>query len=330
MTCRFRPSLTLSIAVAFAACSGFAIPVVSEEQSGKEPSGFAVHVINLNSAFSACAVDDIDGDEVPDILCGAWWYAGPDFVETHFVRHWPQIRARYDGYSHLPYDVDGDDDTDFISVNYRSQSIFWIEHPDDLDREWPRHPIALPGASETGRLFDIDNDGWLDLLPNSVKKPVWLRFEPESRQFSEHPLPEESKGHGNGFGDINGDGRGDIVSAEGWLEAPADPVAGGWVWHPEFSLVRAGLPVLVRDIDADGDGDLIWGSGHSYGLFWEENVTDAGGKRTWIRHAIDESWSQAHALLWADLDGDGIEEVVTGKRYLAHDGHDDGAFDPLV
>lgn len=296
-----------------------------------EESGFVVHVVNPHSTFSACAVDDIDRDGHPDILSGAWWYAGPDFREAKFVRHLPQIRARYDGYSHLPYDVDGDGDLDFISVNYRSQSIYWVERPADLDREWPRHPITMPGPMETGRLYDIDSDGWLDILPNSVKKPLWLRFEPESRQFNEHPLPKEATGHGIGFGDVNGDGRGDIVAAKGWLEAPMDPVAGGWIWRPEFTLEQdASVPMLVRDIDGDGDGDILWGRGHSHGLYWEEPVTNGEGEREWRRHLIDDSWSQAHALLWADLDGDGEEELVSGKRYLAHDGRDDGAFEPLV
>ncbi len=322
--------LRLALVVAAGFGSGLSVMKADETSTEDEAVDFVVHPINRDSTFSACAVDDIDGDRVPDVLCGAWWYAGPDFSEARFVRHMPQIKARYDGYSHLPYDVDGDGDEDFISVNYRSQSIFWIERPADLDREWPRHPVAMPGPMETGRLYDIDGDGWLDLLPNSVKKPVWFRFEPEARAFHPLELPAEAAGHGVGFGDVNGDGRGDIIAAEGWLEAPEDPVAGGWTWHPEFSLVRAGIPILVRDIDDDGDGDLIWGSGHSYGLFWEEPVTAEDGTRTWRRHAIDESWSQAHALLWADLDGDGTEEVVSGKRYLSHDGRDDGAYDPLV
>ena len=74
----------------------------------------------------------------------------------------------------------------------------------------------------------------------------------------------------------------------------------------------------------------VWARGHNYGIFWEEQGKDETGRRTWMRHSIDESWSQCHSPLWADLDGDGREELIGGKRYLAHDGKDPGAFDPLV
>jgi hypothetical protein len=180
---------------------------------------------------------------------------------------------------------------------------------------------------ETGRLYDIDDDGHLDILPNGVKKPAWFRFNEKVRQFDQHDLPAELANHGVGFGDVNGDGRGDVVCAQGWLEAPEDRIGGEWKWHPDFTLEKdAGIPILVRDIDADGDADLIWSRGHNYGLFWQEQTEEGA----WERHVIDESWSQAHAPLWADLDADGEDELVAGKRYLAHDGKDEGAYDPLV
>jgi len=301
-------------------------PVQSEE--AKLP--FVVHELNSHSTYSACAVDDIDGDGDLDIICGGWWYEAPEW-KKHFVREVRQIRGRYDGYSHLPYDVDGDGDTDFINVNYRSGSIFWIEHPGDLSQTWSKHMIDLPGAMESGRLFDIDEDGHLDLLPNGVKFAGWWQFDPASRRFDQRDLPAEVASHGVGYGDVNGDGRGDVVGRYGWLEAPEDSVYGEWKWHPEFELERdACIPIEVRDVDGDGDLDLVWARGHNYGIYWEEQGEGSGGARVWTRHLIDDSWSQCHSPLWADLDGDGREEYIGGKRYLAHDGRDEGAFDPLV
>jgi hypothetical protein len=45
---------------------------------------------------------------------------------------------------------------------------------------------------------------------------------------------------------------------------------------------------------------------------------------------IDETWSQAHCLQFADLDGDGVEELIAGKCIWAHDGGDPGAAEPPV
>ena len=298
--------------------------------AGWADEAFRVHPINEHSTYSACAVIDLDEDGHLDVISGAWWYRGPEFQERRFVRHVPQIRGRFDGYSHLPYDVDGDGDQDLINVNYRSHSIFWIEQPTDLQREWPRHPLALPGPMETGRLHDVDRDGHLDIVPNGVKNPAWFRFDPERRQFEQLALPKELARHGMGFGDVNGDGRGDFVGSRGWLEAPEDEVEGEWTWRAEFELTKdAGIPIQVIDVDEDGDADLVWARGHDYGLFWEEQEIDSQGDRTWTRHLIDDSWSQGHASLWIDLDGDGRSELISGKRYLAHDGRDEGAFDPL-
>ena len=83
----------------------------------------------------------------------------------------------------------------------------------------------------------------------------------------------------------------------------------------------------MHDVDGDGDSDLIWGLGHNYGLFWLEQTT-TDGQRTWEKHLIDKSWSQPHFMLMADLDNDGKDELVTGKRYYAHNGNDPGENDP--
>jgi hypothetical protein len=289
---------------------------------------FEIHPLNKESTYSACAVDDINGDGQFDIICGGWWYEGPDW-KRHFVRDVAEIRGWFDGYSHLPYDVDGDGDLDFINVNYRSEAIYWIEHPDDLNKAWSKHIIAEPGAMETGRLHDIDADGQVDILPNGAKFAAW--WQRQGKGFKRRDLPTELAGHGIGFGDVNGDGRGDLVARNGWMEAPENRITGEWVWHPEFTLEdRPSIPIYVVDVDGDGDNDLVWCEGHDYGIFWEEQLVDKAGKRTWKHHVIDKSWSQAHAPLWADLDGDGQEELIAGKRYMAHDGKDPGAYDPLV
>ena len=100
-------------------------------------------------------------------------------------------------------------------------------------------------------------------------------------------------------------------------------------WHGDWTLGDTGFPILGYDVNHDGKLDVIYGQGHGYGLYWLEQ----GGtpdKPMWIRHTIDESFSQSHALALVDIDGDGTPELITGKRYRGHSGSDPGSYDPVV
>jgi hypothetical protein len=338
---------------------------------------FLPHDINPAAEYPACGVIDVNHDGQLDIVSGGFWYEAPKWTK-HFLREVEVIRGRFDDYSNLEMDVNADGWTDIISVNYRSASIFWIEHPGEViktnpDTPWKKHLVDNPGPMETGRLYDIDGDGRLDILPNGTTFAAWYELVPNTLarsasegnkgttaapRFLRHDLPIEIAGHGVGFGDINGDGRGDIVGPHGWLEAPEDRRNGRWLWHPDWDLTRdASIPILVHDVDGDGDNDLIWGRGHRYGLYWLENggsltatqarsASDGNAAstasasrspeppapsptRSWIWRAIDTSWAQPHSIFLADLDGDKKPELVAGKRYMGHEGKDPGEYDLL-
>lgn len=323
----------------FVAC--FCVTVVSFAPSSAADRTFVAHTINKDSAFSACAAIDVNKDGKLDIVSGGFWYEAPAW-KKHFLREVEQIRGRYDDYSNLPLDVNGDGWLDLVSVNYRSQSLYWVEHPGekikaDPASPWKKHVIDTPGPMETGRLVDVDGDGKLDVLPNGTTFAAWWELQNEKNsagktepRWVKHELPNELAGHGIGQGDINGDGRQDLVGPAGWLEAPEDRRKGRWTWHAEFTTHPDGsIPILVFDVDEDGDADIVYGRGHNIGLYWLEQSRDSG-VRLWERHAIDTSWSQPHSLLLADLDGDKKLEVVAGKRYLGHDGRDPGEYDPLA
>jgi hypothetical protein len=295
---------------------------------------FRVHVLNPDSEFSAAAAFDIDHDGDLDIISGGFWYEAPNWTK-HFVRDVENIRGRFDDYSNLPLDVNGDGWLDLVSCNYRSRSVYWVEHPGPSLGEWKRHVIDTPGTSETGILADVDQDGRLDVLPNGTEFAAW--YEPArdangAVKWLRHDLPPELAGHGVGIGDLNGDGRADLVGRYGWAEAPEDRRAGTWTWHADLELDKdASIPILIEDVDADGDRDLIVGRGHNFGIFWMEQTAAADGTRAWTRREIDDSWSCAHALLWADIDGDGdgASDLIAGKRHLGHDGRDPGELEPL-
>jgi hypothetical protein len=136
-----------------------------------------------------------------------------------------------------------------------------------------------------------------------------------------------------GCGDITGDGHPDVIRPDAWFEAPADPRTGEWKEHPfKIGTMTEGKSgdtpqILVYDVNADGLPDIITSAAHDYGIFWYEQIRK-GAEITFKQHLIDNSWSQAHSLALADFDGDGDLDLVTGKRFMAHNGGDPGEMDP--
>lgn len=289
---------------------------------------FAVQPVNPDSEFEAAGMMDLDGDQQMDICCGGSWYRGPDWTPQP-IRELQPINEYYNDFANLPMDVDGDGHTDIVNAAWFSKSVFWLRNPGVPGKPFEEITIDAPGNIETGILIDIDGDGELDLLPNSVNGPAWYRGTPGTAPYWQRmELPEEASGHGLGAGDIDGDGRMDLVSRSGWIRQGETPDI--WIPQGEFTLdLKASIPILVHDVDGDGDADVIWGAGHHYGVFWLEQGRASDGTRTWTAHDIDTSWSQAHFLLLEDMDGDGEPELVTGKRYRAHNGNDPGSDEPL-
>jgi len=282
-----------------------------------------------DETYESAGAFDVNGDGHLDIVSGAWWYEGPDFKTRHFIG---DVRAEgeyFDDFSTIPTDVTGNGLPDFITGGWWGDTLRWRENPGDPDAEWPEHVIAETGNVETTRAWDVDGDGQLEIVPNTPGGPLAVFKLTGPRAFARHVVRDEKQGHGLGFGDVNGDGRGDFILYNGWLEAPEDRFGGKWIWHPEFDLGSASVPILVPDVNGDGLADLIVGQSHAYGLdWWEQRLAD-DGTRTWVRHPIDPFNSQYHDLHWIDIDGDGQPELVTGKRYRAHCGNDPGADDDI-
>jgi hypothetical protein len=290
-------------------------------------------VLISDERYESCGVFDVNNDGVLDIVSGAYWYPGPNFGRKCKVG---PVRAEgeyFDDFSTIPMDVDGDGYLDFITGGWWGGNLRWRQNPKgDPAKPWPEHVIGACGNVETARAWDIDGDGRLEVVPNTPghpQKAYKLILDANGKgtgSFREHVLSETKLGHGLGFGDIDGDGRGELVCAKGWLKPPPDPLSAPWVLHEDFSLGSASVPILVLDVNGDGLNDLIVGQAHGYGLDWYEQRME-GGRRKWIKHPIDPFNSQYHDLWWGDLDGDGRPELVTGKRYRAHCGRDPGEYD---
>lgn len=285
--------------------------------------------------YESAGVFDVNGNGILDIVSGDYWYEGPDFSRRHTIGEVRAVGEYFDDFSTVPLDINGNGRLDFITGGWWGETLHWRENPGDPDAEWSEHVIATCGPIETTRAWDVDGDGQVEIVANTPGDPLVvykLAVDDQGKgtgEFTAHPIYRGKQGHGLGYGDITGNGRCDFVLAAGWLEAPEDPYEGNWAFHPNFNLGSASIPILVVDVNSNGLNDLVVGQSHAYGLdWWEQRVGDSG-ERIWTRHPIDPYNSQYHDLRWVDIDGDGKCEIVTGKRYRAHNGNDPGAGDDI-
>lgn len=289
--------------------------------------------------FAECSsVLDIDGDGRLDIAAGRSYYIAPKWTKYSEYRdgaatNGPDVDDNYEG----TMDVNEDGRMDVISSGWMlKQGIYWYENPGKLGAKWNSHTIHQAKGVEALVIGNLSGNSDEDLLVNYfAKQPgrslIWMERLHQPPWFKPHVLGPENVGvsHGNGIGDINGDGRNDVVTTTGWFEAPPRPTRDKWTWHPDYRFPRggAGHPILITDANGDGLSDIIIGSAHNYGLAWYEQ-TMTGGKRAFVQHWIETEYPTIHTMVLADLDGDRRPELITGKQLLAHNGGDVGAFEP--
>jgi hypothetical protein len=305
--------------------------------AGAGPGGvpqttFLVHRLGTDHAEGVTTLD-MNGDGLPDILSGAYWYENPGPNGGEWKRHqYREVGTLGEFVSDCGewvIDVNHDGLPDVVTTGWMLNGIWWYENPGKLGAEWKKHKITDSYDTEGGWMADINGDGKPDLVFAHYNHSgvFWIDFAgPQPRV---HKVGgREQDGHGIGVADIDGDGKMDILTPNGWFKQ-IDADKGQWEWHEDWQMEDAGFPIIGYDVNGDGFMDVIYGQGHSYGLYWLEQRME-GGVRFWVRHTIDESFSQIHALKLVDMDGDGQPELLAGKRYRGHNGNDPGSYDPLV
>lgn len=293
------------------------------------PSTPAFQKITLDPGASETATfADINRDGRLDIVSGDAWYEAPTwkrhpFRELHFENQY------VDNFSDLAADVDGDGYPDIVSCSWFSRKLAWWKNPGKAGGTWRETTMETSSPIEFCFLVDLNNDGKaLEVLPQfgNAKAPLkW--YEIRDGAFVAHTASPISYGHGIGAGDVNGDGRTDILTPKGWLEAPADPRSPDWTLHKTWDVASTGF-MHVLHINGDKHPDVLTSFAHDFGIFWLEGPADPKSGE-FKRNLIDDSWSQAHALTLVDLHGGNRTGLLTGKRYMAHNGKDPGERDPL-
>ncbi len=300
---------------------------------------------------------DFNKDGQMDVVSGPYWWQGPDFQKRHTI--YPDTKrskikredgteAEFPGFkgalsneneysdNFLCYtrDFNGDGWTDVLVIGFPGKEAFWFENPQGKDQPWAKHLAHDVVDNESPMFMDLTGDGKPEIVassrgflgyaepdPNNPTAPwKWHNISPKGnwQRFT----------HGIGAGDVNGDGRMDLLEANGWWEQPAslkdDPQ---WTKHDAL-FGNGGAQMYAYDVNGDGKNDVITSlEAHRYGVAWFEQ-TNEDGVQGWSKHVIvgktaEENpqgvvFSQPHAIDLVDMNGDGLKDIVTGKRFWAH------------
>lgn len=284
---------------------------------------------------------DFNNDGKLDIAAGNVWFEAPDW-KMHPIAEKPETfdpKVYSHSFVNAADDINGDGWQDVVVIDFPGTPTWWFENPKKTGEPWKQHMIAPVTNNESPDYLDVDGDGKRDLLH------AWLpgNFMGYTRRPSDDPAgrwlltpisAEKAPGtdkfsHGLGLGDLNGDGRKDIIITGGWWEAPEDRAKSPWTFH-KVNFGQACSQMLVYDYDGDGDNDVLSSSAHAFGIWWHEQAKNDDGSLKWTTHEIDKSYSETHANVLADINGDGLPDFVTGKRWWSHAGGGPGGDQPAV
>lgn len=303
-----------------------------------------------------CTAGDFNKDGMRDYAAGPFWYEGPDFQKRHTIYPPHAFNNSDNGNEYsknflaFSDDFNADGWDDILVVGFPGEDTSWFENPQGRDEPWKKHVALKVTDNESPRFGDVNSDGKRDLICSSGGFLGWAeRSSDPDAEWTFHKIMSAPDGrfqrftHGLGYGDVNGDGRIDLLEMKGWWEQPAnltnDPQ---WKFHP-VDFGGGGAQMYTYDVDGDGDADVITSrEAHNYGLWWYEQSKDAAGNATFIRHTIlpgnpkknldGVQFSQLHAIALVDMDGDGLKDIITGKRRFAHgpEGDPDPKAPPVI
>jgi len=313
----------------------------------KEQSSSRFEVQQISDMYYSwsSASADFNNDGVLDVVAGPYVYYGPDYTSFREIfpafaynpsKEFTEVNCQYS------FDFNGDGWMDvFVGPPFGRLYI----NPKGASRRWDMTAV-IPGNinSEVTVFMDIDGDKKPELIygtnsgGNAVLK--FAKFDPADPTKPWKAQTISANGyftaHGIGAGDINGDGRKDILNPYGWWEQPSKADDTNWIYHPE-AFARyghrgsglGGSVMAVYDVNGDNLNDVVTSlNAHGFGLAWYEQKKDASGKISFVRHMImddfstknagDVSFSELHGSTFADIDGDGITDFIVGKRYFSH------------
>lgn len=328
---RWRPRL-----VGLMLCTAVALPALCADKKPTSKITWKKTVIDKVFLSEGVAVADVNRKGRMDILVGDVWYEAPDW-KMHEIRRPGDYGNGANGYSRSfacwAEDINGNGWPDLIVIGFPGKPCHWYENPQGKPGHWKEHVICNSACNETPLYADLFGTGKRVLImgtqfPNKERQMCWFAPGKDPTQpWEMYPISQRGKdipgtapfSHGLGVGDVNRDGRLDVITTAGWWEQP-EKVDGKtpWKFHPA-KLGEACADMFTYEIAGSGKADIISSSAHKYGIWWFEQKTGPDGEPTFVqRDLFKKLLSQTHALHCVDINGDGLKDLVTGKRWWAH------------
>lgn len=292
--------------------------------------GWKKHTVAEPGHNNTAVAADYTGDGTVDVITSSKGkvslFVAPDWNEV-VLHRFPQIGANC--IHSESWDIDGDGDPDWAG-SLSTGNPFWLENPGDGSGAWVARLID-PDIRGIHCLLkaDVDKDGQLDLIINNFEPDgvlgdsiAWFRVPKDLKKAAQWErfvfADRDARGgsHYFGFGDVDGDGWGDIsVGAKGepfadgnwfafWTNPGANGVMKAWKKTILAENQLAATNILPGDLNGDGRVDFLASRGHSQGVLWFEAPE-------WKIHEIDAEMKSPHSLVLADLDGDGDLDGAT-------------------
>lgn len=297
------------------------------------------------------ATGDIDKDGHLDIVAGPFWYAGPTFEKANAFYEPVALepaKSPSNSMFSLVHDLNGDGWLDILVLGrVHVHKAYWYENPGPPKNAlWKKHFVAERVKGESPQLVDIDRDGQPELITHDERQWGWLTPQESDPTQPWKFVPVTKPGkynqwyHGTGVGDVNGDGRLDLILNDGWWEQPSVVNQTPWKEHKfKFSKDRGGAQMFAEDLNGDKKPDIITSlNAHGWGIAWFEQQSPTqfqehkimGDRSELSKYKV--AFTQPHALEFVDIDGDGLKDIVTGKRRWAHGpkGDIEPGADPVV